>query len=132
VAESGDARSTPGIGNALGSLVASAINLVRTRLELASVEFAEERERAKEVLVLAVCGLLAGSFALLFASVLVIAYFWDTYRLTAVAGVVAFYVIIAVVIFSRLKQIGQHAHTPFAATLAELENDAAVFKGKSS
>jgi uncharacterized membrane protein YqjE len=119
------------LGNALGALAASAIGLVRTRLELATVEFAEERERAKELLVLAICGLLAASFALLFASVLVIAYFWDSYRLTAVAGVVVFYVVIAGLIFTRLKRYGEQSHTPFAATLAELENDAAAIKGKS-
>jgi len=127
----GDARSAPGLGAALGSLAATVIGLVRTRLELATVEFAEERERAKELLVLAICGLLAASFALLFASVLVIAYFWDTYRLTAVAGVMVFYVVIAALLFSRLKQYGSQAHTPFAATLAELENDAAAIKGRS-
>jgi len=131
MADSGEARSVQGLGDALSSLAATAVGLLRTRLELATVEFAEERERAKELLVFAICGLLAASFALLFASVLVIAYFWDTNRLSAVAGVMVFYTVVAALLLARLKQHGAQTHTPFAATLAELENDAAAIKGKS-
>jgi uncharacterized membrane protein YqjE len=131
VANPSDGRSAPGLSSALGSLAATAIGIVRTRLELATVEFAEERERAKELLIFAVCGLLAASFALLFASVLVIAYFWDSYRLAAVAGMMVFYIVIAALLFTRLKRYAQQTHTPFAATLAELEHDAAAIKGKS-
>ena len=82
-----NARPAAGLGSALTQLAATALAMVRTRLELATVEFTEERERAKEMLLLVFSTVLVVLFALLFASVFIIAYFWDTYRLTAVGAV---------------------------------------------
>ena len=42
--------------SAMAQLGASAVGLLRTRIELASVEFAEMRERTKEMLVLGAVG----------------------------------------------------------------------------
>jgi len=77
-------RSLRGSAARLG---ASLLGLVRTRLELASIEFAEERNRIQQqlALLIAAAGLLM--FAVLFAAVWVVVYFWDTNRLTAIAVV---------------------------------------------
>jgi uncharacterized membrane protein YqjE len=122
------ARPAAGLGSALSQLSASALAMVRTRLELASVEFTEERERAKEMLLLVLSTVLVALFALLFASVFIIAYFWDSYRLTAVGAVTAFYVLLAVIFLVRLKQRMQEKHSPFAATLSQLEEDAEALR----
>lgn len=102
--------------------------MLHTRLELASVEFTEERERAKEVLLLVLSTVLVALFALLFASVFIIAYFWDSYRLTAVAAVTGFYLVLAVIFLIRLRQRMQEKHSPFAATLSQLEEDAEALR----
>ena len=101
-------------------LVGTALALLRTRLELATVEFEEERERATELLVLVLSAVLLALFALVFASIFVIAYFWDAYRLWAIAGVTLFYVVLAIATVMRLKQRGRDKPPAFAATLAEL------------
>ena len=121
-------RPQGGVVGAMAQLGASALAILRTRLELASVEFAEARERIKEMVLLAAVGTVLGLFALLFASLFVIAWFWDSYRLEAVGGVTLFYIVITVLIFARLRKVSRDAPAPFAATLEELENDAAALR----
>jgi len=113
---------------AMAQLGASAIAMLRTRIELAAVEFAEARDHIKDMVLLAAVGLVLGLFALLFASLFVIAYFWDSYRLAAVGGVTVFYIALAVLVFARLRTISRDAAPPFAATLEELEQDAAALR----
>jgi uncharacterized membrane protein YqjE len=125
-----NARPAAGLGSALSQLAATALAMVRTRLELATVEFTEERERAKEMLLLLFSTVLVVLFALLFASIFVIAYFWDSYLLTAVGAVTGFYLVLAVIFLVRLKQRMDEKHSPFAATLSQLEEDAEALRRK--
>jgi len=128
VSQRNDSRPQGGVIGAMAQLGASALAMLRTRLELASVEFAEAREHIKDMVLLAAIGTVLGLFALLFASLFVIAWFWDTYRLAAVGGVTLFYIAITVLVFARLRKISRDAPAPFAATLEELEHDAAALR----
>jgi uncharacterized membrane protein YqjE len=123
-------RPAAGLGSALSQLGGSALAMLRTRLELATVEFTEERERAKEMLLLVLSTVLVALFALLFASVFIIAYFWDGSRLTAVGAVTGFYLVLAVIFLARLRQRMREKHVPFAATLSQLEEDAEILRRK--
>lgn len=125
-----NARPAAGLASALSQLAATALAMVRTRLELATVEFTEERERAKEMLLLLFSTVLVVLFALLFASVFIIAYFWDSYRLSAVGAVTGFYLVLAVIFLVRLKQRMDEKHSPFTATLSQLEEDAEALRRK--
>jgi len=87
-------------------------------------------ERAKEMLLLVFSTVLVALFALLFASVFIIAYFWDTNRLTAVGAVTGFYLVLTVIFVLRLRQRMQEKHSPFAATLSQLEEDAEALRRK--
>jgi uncharacterized membrane protein YqjE len=131
VSERNDGRPQGGAIGAMAQLGASAVAMLRTRIELACVEFVEAREHIRDMALLAAIGIVLGLFALLFASLFVIAYFWDSYRLAAVGGVTLFYVAITVVVFARLRKISRDAPSPFAATLEELENDAAALRRRS-
>jgi uncharacterized membrane protein YqjE len=130
VSDSDDAPDRGGFSGALGRLGASMLALLRTRIELATVEFEEGLERTKEMLVLVLCGVLLAQFALLFASLFVVAYFWDTNRLAAIAGVALFYVALALFAFARLRQRARDKPASFAASLSELEQDAAALRRK--
>ena len=120
---------TPGSGTAAGlrgalaRAGAATIELVRTRIELASLEFVEQREHAKRNVVLAVVAGAFLAFAVLSASALVVLVFWETHRVAAVAGVTAFHALVGVVALLRLRAAQRTAPPPFAATLAELERD---------
>ena len=126
-----DTDETPragGLSDAIFRLGGTVLALLRTRLELATVEFEEERERATELLVLVLSGVLLALFALLFASIFVIAYFWEAYRLWAIAGVTLFYVALAALTFMRLQQRRRDKPAAFSATLAELGQDVASLR----
>jgi uncharacterized membrane protein YqjE len=128
VADGQETRRTGGLSDATARLGGTIVALLRSRLELASVEFEEERERATELLVLVLSGVLLALFALLFASIFVIACFWDTNRLVAIAGVTLFYVVLAAIVILRLQRRRRDKTTPFAATLAEFGQDVAALR----
>ena len=114
-----------GISGALARLSATLVSLLRTRAELASVEFAEERERALARLILMVVAAVAFGFAALFASILVAVWYWDSHRIAAIAGVTLFWLIAGLVALLRLQQRRHSDPRPFAATLGELDRDRA-------
>ncbi len=112
-----------GLSGAIARLGESALGLVRTRIELAALEFSEEQERRKEQLLLLGVAAIAFAFALFAASAFVVAYYWESYRLAALAGVTILYLLIGVAALWRMEAQGRTTRRPFAATLAELERD---------
>lgn len=115
--------SLPG---ALSRLTEALVGLVRTRLELLSVEYAEERGRVGMQLALVFAGVGCLLFAMFFAAFGVVAYFWDSYRIVAIIGVIVFFLLVGVGILWRRAEIANAAGTPFAATVAELDKDRAA------
>ena len=128
--EPGAERPAAGLVAALSGMAATAVALLRTRLELATVEFEEERERIKVMIVLIVVATVFACFALVALSVLVVVSLWDRSPLLAISGVTIFYALIAAGAVLALKQQLQAHGRPFAATLAELERDAEAMRRK--
>lgn len=121
-------RSAGGISGAFSQLIASVIELARTRLELVTIEFDEERERTKSILILSVVAAVFLSLAVVTLSALILAAYWDTHPFLAILAMAVFYGAVgagALAILSRRER-----HRPFAATLAELERDAENLRGK--
>lgn len=112
-----------GLSGALGRLGASALELLRARVELAALEFAEEHERRLQQLLLIGIATVAFFFALFALSAFVVAYFWDSHPLRALAGVILVYLAIGVGALWRLGSLSRAAPRPFATTIAELERD---------
>ena len=88
-----------GLRPTLQRLVAGGIALARTRLELASVELAEERARFTSIVALAVAGAVLATLAL------------------------------AAFAFMRAAAVVKRQPTPFAATIAEFDKDRRRFAG---
>ena len=128
--DDGGGSTDPGLKAAASRLAAGAIGLARTRLELAAVEFAEERGRVKSIVALAAAGAVLATLAVATLSVLVVAYFWDTWRYQAIFALAAIYGVLAVVAFLRISAVVKRAPTPFAATIAEFEKDRALLTGE--
>jgi len=126
-----DSSTTPGLRDSLARLASNALSLVHTRLALAGVELAEERDRLKSQLTLLVVGIVAAGFALLSASILVIVLFWDTHREGAIIVMTLIYAALAAWALRRATTIRRDAPAPFAATLAELEKDRQRFVRQS-
>jgi uncharacterized membrane protein YqjE len=109
--------------DAVSRLGDALLGLTRTRLELVSIEYAEERSRIVRQLAYLVAGLGCLLIALLFGAAGVVMFFWDTHPFAAVVGVVVVFAGTGVVMLWRRAEISHTAPTPFAASLAELEKD---------
>jgi uncharacterized membrane protein YqjE len=113
----------PGLRGSLARLSAAALALLRTRAELAALEFAESRDQARDHLVL--LAVIGGALALAWMALcaLVVVALWDSYRLVALAGIVVFHLAVAGIAWWRLRADQAGRAAPFAQTLAELERD---------
>lgn len=112
-----------GVRNVALRLSASALALLRTRVELASVEFAEERERLKVSIALIAIAIIAFGFAAAVVTFGVVVWFWDSYRFQAIAVVALLYAIVGVVALRRQSALRKAAPTPFASSLDALRKD---------
>ena len=118
-----ETAARPGFIDALRGLGATALDMLRVRVELISIEWQEERERGKEVLVLGVVGALLLALALLVFTLFVIVLFWDSYRLTAIAAVALLYFGGGVWALLQVQRKLRERPPPFAATLQEFAQD---------
>ena len=113
----------PDLRSAAARIADAALALLRARGELASVEFAEERERLKRSLLTLAVAILMLAFALGGIGMWIVAYFWDAHRLEAIAAVTIIYALLAFGLWKWDAARSDAAPAPFAATLAELEKD---------
>ena len=111
---------------ALARMADALLGLARTRFELASIEYTEEKARITQHLVLLLLGLGCLLFALLFVAILVIVFFWDSYRFPAIIGVILFFAALGAALLWRCTELSRGAPLPFAATVAEIEKDRAA------
>jgi uncharacterized membrane protein YqjE len=120
---------SPGAFGSLRRLAATLADAVGTRAELAFVEFREEAERRKSLLVLGVIGGVFLAMGLLLLAFFVVVAFWDTYRLQAIGCVTLLYLAIGVGTILRLRSRAQAAPPPFAATIEVLAADRETLRG---
>ena len=109
--------------DALSRLAAAAIALVRTRAEIAALEFDEAGKRAKERVTLLVVSLLCFAVGILAATAFVIVIFWDSNRLAAIGVVTIAYLLAGALALWRFSVRQRTDPRPFVATIAELERD---------
>jgi uncharacterized membrane protein YqjE len=97
--------------------------MAQTRFELAGVELAQARQAVIRIMSLSILFAWALASALFFLSVLMIALFWDTHRLIAIAVCASFYGSLALFFYFRLKAALVAQSSFFEATVAELGRD---------
>ncbi len=117
-----------GLFGSLRALGATLLALIRSRTELIAIELQEERERRKEMLVLALLAALFLALGLLLVAFLIVALFWDTHRLLAIGGVTLLYLGIGGWALLQLRNKLRASSPPFSATLREFENDLEVLR----
>jgi uncharacterized membrane protein YqjE len=120
-----------GLRGSTARLGAALLGLARSRLELASIELAEERDRIQQQLTLLLAAMAMFMFAVLFVATWIVVYFWDTNRLTAIAIVAVVFAGLGAILLSVRSQAARASPTPFAATLAELERDRVGLAGSA-
>jgi uncharacterized membrane protein YqjE len=117
---------TPGPSGLLGSLRGFADGLlgsVQDRVELLSIELHEEKHRLVQIIVWISGIVLTGMLAIIFASLALIFWFWDSARVAVAFSLAGAYAagFAAVVLFFRRYLARQPR--PFAGTISELKSD---------
>jgi uncharacterized membrane protein YqjE len=99
--------------------------------QLARIEWAEEKARLLQILVVGLIGFASLLCVMLFAGALVLAFSWDTaYRTPAAIALVATFGLGTVLAWGRVKALAARSSQAFAATREELAADLALLKSK--
>ncbi len=112
--------------DALRGLAANALALFRTRLALLRVEAQEEADRLAGLLLWGVAAVLLGIVGLVFLAVFLTVLLWDSHRLLALGVFAALFLVTAGLAGWLAWQRARQGSQLFAASLAELQRDAAA------
>jgi uncharacterized membrane protein YqjE len=123
----GASEAGDGVAATASRVAGSLAGLISARLELASLEWTEERDRLQLQWVLLLAGALLLALAVLTLGALVIIVFWDTHRIVATLAVALLYSASGALLLLRARQIGRQAGPPFAATRIEFAKDRAAW-----
>lgn len=119
-------RVIQAVRSVLGTLVANG----ETRLRLAVLELEEERARLLTLILLAGASLLLFMLATASMTTLVIAIFWDSYRLLAI-GACAGVLLLASVVLAAIAIRQARRHTLLKDTLSQLATDRALLEQRN-
>ena len=118
-----------GIVEAAKRFASNLLGQVQTRLELLTVEWAEEKSRLGVLVVAIGLALFFTWLAFAFASFLIIAIFWDTpQRIPVVTAVAAFYFIAAIIAVLAARNKMKLKSSLFSTSAAELRKDRDVLE----
>jgi uncharacterized membrane protein YqjE len=116
----------PGPSGLLGSLRGFADGLlgsVHDRVELLSIELHEEKLRLVQTFIWISAIVVTGILAIIFASLALVFWFWDTARLTVISGLAVVYAAALVAVVVSFRRYLARQPRPFAGTLSELQQD---------
>ncbi len=126
-----DAAPDPGPIASLRRILATLLDLGRTRIELIAVEIEEQIEHAAKLLLWGIAAVYFGSLALLLLAFTIVIAFWDTHRMLAAIGVTAAFALAAggagLSVRKRLRQRPRI----LTATTTELRRDADALREDS-
>ncbi len=121
---------TPGTGpsetdntSSPSRLGAAFLGLLHSHVELFGIELQEQKARTVSLLLFAGLALVFALLLLIGLSALLLILVWDSYRLTGIIGLCAFYTLAALFCAMRLKAAIFDESSPFHSTLEELAND---------
>jgi uncharacterized membrane protein YqjE len=100
------------------------VDLLKTRLDLASTELEEESERLQHLLIMELISLLCLTLGALLMTFFVVVVFWETnYRLAVLGGFGLLYLGAGAVVLLLTRRQARNKPKLFSATLGELAKD---------
>ncbi len=111
------------IAETVGRLGATLLDMVHTRLELASVEMEEQSQRYLGYLLMSLLALFLFGVETVLVAVFVIILFWDTHRLAAVIGMAALFALSALGLGMKVRAGVKAQPALLSATMGELQKD---------
>jgi uncharacterized membrane protein YqjE len=112
-----------GFIDSLRTLAGSVLDLLHIRIELFSVEWQEEQERGKHLLVLVIAGALLLMLGMLLLTFFIVVLFWDSYRLSAIATMTVLYLGTGLFCLWKVRSKLSNRPPPFASSLGEFIED---------
>lgn len=131
MANAGSAGLTGGVIESIRSFLASWVAVVKTRVEIISVELEEQREWIEQLVLLAVASLFCVSLGLILLTLLIVLLFWESYRLWVLGGFAFLYLGGAVLFWVLLRQKLKMKPRIFSSTAAELAKDYATLQPRT-
>ncbi|HJR70792.1 MAG TPA: phage holin family protein [Gammaproteobacteria bacterium] len=116
----------------LRNLLATAVAIGHTRLELLSTELQREIHQAAEILLWAAVALLAAGIGLFLLAILVVFVFWDTHRMLASVVVTAVFFAMAATATLVLRAKIRNKPRLLDGTLTELAKDRAGLAARAT
>jgi uncharacterized membrane protein YqjE len=123
--------ASPGIMGSLRTLGDGLIASVQDRLELFSVELQEEKFRLVQTFLWISAAVFTGMMAVVFASLTLVYFFWESARLTVLGGLTVLYAGALLAIVIAFRRYLARQPRPFAATLQEIGEDRACIRTKN-
>ncbi|WP_459615260.1 phage holin family protein [Bordetella sp. 2513F-2] len=118
-----------GLRKSVLGVAASLVGLARTRLELFSLEAANEKARLLKLLGMAFAALLFLTLAVLVFTIAIAVGFWPTEnRYMALGVLAAVYAVVGLLLLWGVRRMLVEDPPPFSATLEELGRDAALLE----
>jgi len=112
-----------GILHSLRNLAATLVELLRTRFELLATELDEERIRLLQLLFWAAAAVFFLGVGILLLTVLAVAVFWDSHRITAIVVLAGVFLAAGIVMAIGVRNRMFARSRLFAASLQELQRD---------
>lgn len=104
-------------------LLSTLTSIASTRLELLANELYEERLHLEQMLLYFFSALFFFAMTLMLLTVFVVVLFWDTHRLAVLGGLSALFLVLGLLVVSRLQKIARTKSKLFSVSLAELSRD---------
>lgn len=121
----------PGLLVSLRSMLATALQLLQTRLELFTTELEEEMHRVATLLLWSIIAIFFGGLFVLMLAITIVIAFWDQHRLAAAIIMTGIFAIV-VLVSGLIVRAKMRAHTRLLSlTLEELRRDHASLGGQN-
>ncbi len=117
-------RSTSGsIVESAQPLGTTVLDIAKTRLMLFSTDLQEAAHRFAWLILWSMTGVFFFALGVLLVALLIVVFFWDSHRLTALALGGGYFLLVSFSIAAVIVRLVRQQRNPFAITLGELAKD---------
>jgi uncharacterized membrane protein YqjE len=120
---SADSATSSGMMDSIRSFLASWVAVIKTRVEIISVEIEEQREWMEQLLLLAVGAAFCLSMGMILLTLLIVVLFWENHPLVVLGGFTILYLGGGIVLWLTLREKIRSKPRIFSATSSELGKD---------
>jgi uncharacterized membrane protein YqjE len=116
-------KTSGGLLQSLTVFAGTLVAIAYTRLDLLSTDLEEEREHLLSLLLLALTALFCLGVGVVLATILLVAVFWDTYRLQVLGALVGFFLVTGMAAFGFAIHKAKSKPRLFSTSMSELLKD---------